>query len=200
MHSFDATWRQQALAGDPAAVGQLTATVLEPLYRFCLYRMGRNQHLAEEVVQETLLRALRDLEHYDPARSANNIFGWLTGLARNEIQRTLGREKSLSWQQLWAKLDKELLAAYARLDQEPLGDQVLQREETRELVNAAMAQLPEHYRQALEGKYLDGKSVRELADNWHVTEKAAESILTRARKAFRLTFLTLSRNLGTELA
>lgn len=200
MHSFDASWRQRALRGDQRAVEELTGAVLEPLYRFCLYRMGRNQHLAEEVVQETLLRALRDLEHYDPGRAGNNIFSWLTGLARNEIQRALGREKADSWQQLWAKLDKELLAAYARLDQELMEDNVLQREETRELVNTAMAQLPEHYREALEGKYLDGKSVRELAESWRVTEKAAESLLTRARKAFRMTFLTLSHNLGTELA
>jgi RNA polymerase sigma factor (sigma-70 family) len=147
-----------------------------------------------------MLRALRELGHYDPARSNNNIFPWLTGLARNEIHRVLGRERvGLSLETLWANVDKELLAVFTRLDSEPFADELLQREETRELVNATMSQLPPHYREALEAKYVAGKSVRDLAGLWRVSEKAAESLLTRARQAFRATFLTLARNLDVEL-
>jgi RNA polymerase sigma-70 factor (ECF subfamily) len=199
-NTFDEAWRQRALRGEPEAVKGLTAVVLQPLYTFCLYRVGRNQHLCEEVVQETLLRVLRDLENYDPPRAGNNIFPWLTGLARNEIHRVLGREKhALSLETLWARMDRELLSVFARLDSEPFNDQLLQREETRDLVNATMSQLPPHYREALEAKYLNGKSVRDLADSWCISEKAAESQLTRARKAFRATFLALSRNLEAEM-
>jgi RNA polymerase sigma-70 factor, ECF subfamily len=198
--NFDARWRRRALAGDADAVKALADAVLEPLYRFCLYRVGRNAHLCEEVVQETLVRALRDLERYDPGRSGDNIFPWLTGLARNEISRVLGRERHmLSIEALWARMDQELLDLYDRLESEPLADDVLVRQETRELVNATMAQLPPHYRQALEAKYVDGQSVRDLAELWRTTEKAVESQLTRARKAFKATFLTLCRNLGTEM-
>ena len=85
-HNFDEAWRQRALRGEASAVKEFTAAVLQPLYAFCLYRVGRNQHLCEEVVQETLLRAFADLDNYDPARANNKIFPWLTGLARNEIQ------------------------------------------------------------------------------------------------------------------
>lgn len=198
-NTFDADWRQRALQGDPAAVKDLAAAVLEPLFRFCLYRVGHNRHLCEEVVQETLLRALRDLEHYEPARAQDNIFPWLIGLARNEIQRVLLREKSaLSLEALWANMDRELLAVYARLEAEPLAEELLQREETRELVNATMSQLPTRYREALEAKYVAGQSVRGLAEAWSTTEKAVESQLSRARKAFRATFLALARNLNAE--
>ena len=96
-------------------------------------------------------------------------------------------------------MDRELLGLYARLDSEPFGDEVLQREETRELVNATMAQLPPHYREALEAKYVTGKSVRDLAVQGRTTEKAVESQLTRARKAFRATFLALTQTLGAEV-
>jgi len=197
---FDADWRARALRGDATAVQMMADALLEPLYRFCLYRVGRNRHLCEEVVQETLVRALRDLEHYDPPRANNNIFPWVTGLARNEIHRVLNRERGgISLEALWAKMDRELLTLYARLDSEPFADEVLQREETRELVNATMSQLPPHYREALEAKYVTGKSVRDLAALWRTTEKAVESQLTRARKAFRATFLVLTRNLGAEM-
>ena len=197
---FDADWRARALRGDGAAVQLLADGLLEPLYRFCQYRVGRNRHLCEEVVQETLVRALRDLDHYDPPRANNNIFPWVTGLARNEIHRVLNRERvSVSLEALWAKMDRELLSLYARLDSEPFADEVLLREETRQLVNATMSQLPPHYREALEAKYVTGKSVRDLAAVWDTTEKAVESQLTRARKAFRATFLALTRNLGAEV-
>ena len=117
---FDETWRHQALKGDEAAVQTLLANVLQPLYGFCLYRVGKNRHWCEEVVQETMLRALRDLPHYDPRRANHNIFPWLTGLARNEIQRVLVREKATAaLQTLWANLDDELLGLYARLESEP---------------------------------------------------------------------------------
>jgi RNA polymerase sigma-70 factor (ECF subfamily) len=197
---FDADWRARALRGDTAAVQMMADDLLGPLYRFCLYRVGRNRHLCEEVVQETLVRALRDLDHYDPPRANNNIFPWITGLARNEIHRVLNRERAgVSLESLWAKMDRELLSLYARLDSEPFADEVLLREETRELVNATMSQLPPHYREALEAKYVTGKSVRDLAALWRTTEKAVESQLTRARKAFRATFLALTRNLEPEL-
>jgi RNA polymerase sigma-70 factor (ECF subfamily) len=197
---FDETWRREALRGSESAIKTLLAQVLQPLYGFCLYRVGKNRHWCEEVVQETMLRALNDLPSYDPARSGNNIFPWLVGLARNEIQRVLQREKSAaSLHNLWANLDEELLGVFARLETEPFGAEVLQREETRDLVNATMAQLPDHYRETLEEKYVHGKSQREMAERWRLSEKALESQLTRARKAFRATFLALSRHLQTEV-
>jgi DNA-directed RNA polymerase specialized sigma24 family protein len=71
---FDETWRQKALRGDETAVNVLITHVLQPLYRFCLYRVGKNWHWCEEVVQETMLRALGDLAKYDPMRARNDIF------------------------------------------------------------------------------------------------------------------------------
>ncbi len=77
-------------------------------------------------------------------------------------------------------------------------DDVLRREETREMVGATMSQLPRHYREALEAKYVAGKSVRDIAAALAISEKAVESQLTRARKAFRATFVALARNLNVE--
>lgn len=194
---FDDAWRQRALAGEPEAVLALADEALTPLYNFCLYRVGHNRHCCEEVVQETLLRALRDLEDYDPRRSGDNIFPWLTGLARNEIRRVLARTKAnVSLEALWERMDAELLAVFARLEAEEFGADLLERQETRELVNATMSQLPAHYREVLEGKYIDGKSVRDLAACAKLSEKAVESQLSRAREAFRATFLALTKQLA----
>jgi RNA polymerase sigma-70 factor (ECF subfamily) len=197
--TFDGPWRARALAGDPDAVRALTDRALPALYRFCLYRVGRDVHLCEEVVQDTLVHALRDLHRYDPGRADNQIMPWLTGLARNAIQRALNRHRStVPLDALWARADEELRAAYERLESEPVAGDLLERAETCELVNATMAQLPPHYRDALEAKYLDGRSMRDLASARQTTEKAVESLLSRARAAFRVTFRTLARNFDAE--
>jgi RNA polymerase sigma-70 factor (ECF subfamily) len=197
--TFHERWKRAALDGDPEAIDALARAALQPLYRFCFYRVGGNRHLAEEVVQETLCRAIRQLDKYEPARAADNVFPWLTGLARNEIQRVLAQERAAtSLQMLWAKMDEELRAVYARIESEPFSDEVLRRDQTRQMVNATMSQLPSHYREALEAKYVAGKSVRDMAAAWQMSEKAVESQLTRARKAFRATFITFAKNLGIE--
>lgn len=196
---FDAAWRGRALAGDPSAVKALAEAALAPLYSFCLYRVGRDGHLCEEVVQETLVQAIRKLGDYDPNRCEGNVFGWLAGMARNEIRRVLSRRKAaVSLNALWERMDKELLEVYARLEGDELGEEVLRRQETQHMVNATMSQLPPHYREALEAKYVLGRSVRDIAEAVELSEKAVESLLTRARSAFRATFLALARNLGIE--
>ncbi len=190
---FDATWQARALQGDAEAVRRLAQAKLEPLYRFCFYRVGSNVHLCEEVVQETLLRAIRQLDRYQPDRCDNDILGWLTGLARNVIRSVLARERAaVSLEAMWVRMDEQLQAIFGRLESQPLTHEVLQREETRDLVNVTMSQLPPHYREALEQKYVTGRSVREIAGDRSVTEKSVESLLSRARRAFRDTFLALN--------
>ncbi|MCY2926117.1 MAG: sigma-70 family RNA polymerase sigma factor [Planctomycetota bacterium] len=189
---FDKRWREMALAGEPQAVARLAEAAIGPLYRFCMARVGGNHHLCEEVVQETLLQAIGRLKTYDPGRSGGVIFGWLTGLARNEIRRVLSREKApAALADFWRRVDDELRSLYAMIETEPLAQDLLEREETREIVNATMAQLPPHYGQALQEKYVTKRSVSEIAAAMGMSVKAAESLLARAREAFRVTFLAL---------
>jgi len=197
---FDNPWHRCALAGNSEAIDALAQAALEPLYRFCFYRVGRNRHLCEEVVQETMLRAIRDLHRYEPDRAEGNIFPWLTGLARNEIRRVLvHKSAAVSLEILWSRIDAQLRDLLGRLESQPFGEDVLARAETCEIVGATMSQLPTHYREALEAKYVHGASVHQIAADWGLSEKAVESQLTRARKAFRTMFLALVQNLNVEL-
>jgi RNA polymerase sigma-70 factor (ECF subfamily) len=74
-----------------------------------------------------------------------------------------------------------------------MSDADVLRLETRQLVNVTMSQLPVHYQQALEAKYLNGQSLREMAAALRMSVEAVESLLGRARRAFRETFEILSR-------
>ena len=196
---FDGPWKRRALNGDAEALDLFVGESLKPLFQFCFYRLRRNRHLCEEVVQETLVRAIADLSNYEPQRSGNNLFPWLTGLARNEIRRALSREpETASLETLWARMDEDLRNILGRPESTLLDDEVLQRDETHEMVNVTMSQLPPHYRETLEAKYVSRRSVREIAAQRETSEKAVESLLSRARQAFRETFLALTRNLNRE--
>ena len=54
-----------------------------------------------------------------------------------------------------------------------------------ERVARALATLPDRYEAVLRAKYLEGRSVQDIASAWDETPKAVESLLTRARQAFR---------------
>jgi RNA polymerase sigma factor (sigma-70 family) len=67
----------------------------------------------------------------------------------------------------------------------------------RDLVNRALASLPQRQATVLIGKYVSGYSVDELADHLQSTPKAVESLLSRARTSFRSTFARLLENSGS---
>ena len=66
------------------------------------------------------------------------------------------------------------------------------REELSRLVQVVLDQLPPHYGNALEWKYLEGAPVKEIAERLQISAKAAESVLTRAREAFRDAFAAVA--------
>jgi RNA polymerase sigma-70 factor (ECF subfamily) len=64
----------------------------------------------------------------------------------------------------------------------------LRRRELSSLVQRTLDHLPSRYGDVLEWKYIQGLSVSEIADRLGLGYKAAESLLTRARAAFRDAF------------
>ena len=69
---------------------------------------------------------------------------------------------------------------------------MLQRDETRELVSMTLANLPDHYREILDAKYLDEHSLETIAASRGATIDSIKSLLRRSRAAFKHTFQTLS--------
>ena len=172
---FDAAWRTEALAGSAEAIAALAGAAATPLYRFCFYRVGKDRHLCEDVVQEAMLAVIAQLDRYDPHRCEGDIFPWLTGLARNAIRRVLARRPAGgALEALWLKMDRELLSLYGAIEAEPMDDDLLGRDETRDMVNATMSQLPPRYGRALEAKYLHNQTVSEMAAGCGKTVKAVE--------------------------
>lgn len=91
----------------------------------------------------------------------------------------------------------ELQAVLARLAADDAGpEDALRHKEVTRLVHLTLDHLPPHYGRALEWKYLQGLPVHEIARRLETSPKAAESVLTRAREAFRKGFAAVSATLG----
>lgn len=180
----DAAHRRAILAGDLEGLRVFHAAHLRPLYAFCLARLGRDHHAAEEVVQETFTRALERIEQFDPDRG--ELRTWLAWLARNAIRRA--NQERRRFQGTEAR-ELALVASPAALARGPDDFDDL---DALALVEPVLARLPDHYRLVLERKYLLGEPVRAIAESSATTEKAVESLLARAREAFRATYVSLA--------
>ncbi|HTR53939.1 MAG TPA: sigma-70 family RNA polymerase sigma factor [Kofleriaceae bacterium] len=180
-----------AQRGDRDAIARLYDAHVDGLYAFVFFRVGRDQALAEDVVQETFAIALSRRADYDPARGS--LGSWLAVLSRNVIRDHLrAHHRGDQLAATWERIDATLAQTFAAMAERPLPGEVLERAETRDLVHMAIANLPEPYRTALTRKYVDGESLDTLAGELGISAAAAKSLLARARRAFRDTFATLS--------
>jgi RNA polymerase sigma-70 factor, ECF subfamily len=179
MDSSDRVWRERALrsavlAGDERAWQTWYEESFAGLYAYVAWRCARLRDLTEEVVQETWLVAVRRIRRFDPEQGS--FEGWLRGIAakvlRNHFRRGMRRNNP-------AALTKRREAIASPADAE------LEKREQAERIAHALIALPERYEAVLRAKYLDGQRVAEIAAAWDESPKAIESLLTRARLAFR---------------
>lgn len=171
--------------GDEGAFGEFFESHFAPLFRFVMPRVANDAQVAEDVVQAALCRAVRKLASY---RGEAALLTWLCTFCRHEISAYF--EKASRVPPMVELLDDipEVRAALESLRPADRPEAALRRNETSRLVQLVLDRLPGHYGDALEWKYIDGLSVAEIAERLNIGVKAAESMLTRARTAFRDAF------------
>jgi RNA polymerase sigma-70 factor (ECF subfamily) len=178
-------------AGEESAFEEFVAIYFPRLYRFARIRLGGDDDAAEDVVQTTLTRALDKLQTY---RGEAALFTWLCTLCRHEIaawyERT-GRSSHVSLADDRPDTRAVLDAVATLSSDDP--EQELQRRELSRLVQATLDHLPGRYGDALAWRYIEGESVEEISRRLGLGYKAAESLLTRARQAFREAFALAAR-------
>jgi RNA polymerase sigma-70 factor (ECF subfamily) len=167
-------WREEqlraaVLAGDAAAWTRWLDETYPAVAAYVRWRCGGLADLADDVLQDTWLTAARRVRAFDPAR--NRFAAWVCGIAANVVRNHL-RARVRRHRRTRPLADSPEPAAPAPA-------------EAAEFVAVALARLPDRYERALRAKYLDGRSVAEIAADWGETEKAVEGVLTRARQAFR---------------
>lgn len=185
----DRNLARKVARGDTKAFEAFFREYFPRLFRFTLARSNSDPELAEEIVQRTMCNVVRKMGSY---RGEALLFTWLCQICRNEMasvfrQRGIESAQSVPFE--------DIPAVRAALESMSVDQDTPEKqhkaEEIARFVHITLEYLPVKYASALEMKYIRGFSVVEIGEQLNISTKAAESILSRARDAFKEGFRSL---------
>jgi len=143
---------------------QVYRDTIRPLYAFVSRRVGGDTGLAEDLVQETWMRALDTW----PARGVpDDPVAWLIRVARNTLISHFRKQRPDSIDPALLEIEDERFSPAAP--------------DSAVVVGWGLAQLRPAHAEVLEAFYFDGQSVSEIAAARSLSERAVEGRLRRAR-------------------
>jgi len=152
------------------------------LYRYLLVLARGSEDAAGEALQATFVRVARHIRRFD---SEDVFWSWLTTLARSAaVDESRKRRRFTDFLTRWWNREKPA----ARPSPEEAGERLIA------ALDAALRNVDEEDRAVLERKYFQGMSVREIASELGLTEKAVESRLVRARRTLKAASLALLKD------
>lgn len=157
-----------AQAGDRAAFGRLVDRYWDQLYRW-LYHLARDRHAAEDLTQETFLKALAALGSFRPG---TNFKAWVFRIGHNNFVNQKRADR---------RTKHPLPEDAAGPESDAPGQGVEQREAV-EAVGKAVAGLPADFRAALLLRVEQGLSFRDIARILKTTEETARWRVFKARQ------------------
>ena len=198
MHEDDLKLVGKLKSRDAAAFREFFDDYFPRLFRFTLRRVEGDEEAARDIVQAALIRGVRKLETY---RGEASLFTWLCQITRHELSDQLARatrEKPYLQRLVELEDDPEHRATLESIpaDAEAGPEATRQREDLAALVHATLDYLPSRYAKVLELKYLEDLSVEAIATRLGVTAITVQSLLARARQAFRDVGTTLLPSMG----
>lgn len=183
MSSTPENYSLEALrAGDRAEFSRLVEATSARIYRLALKMLGSPQD-AEDILQETYIKALRNLKNFNGRSSLST---WLYRIATNEALMLLRRKRPDS-----LSLDESLAGEEG--EQEPvqivdwccMPERELMSAEARKRLDEAVDSLPQTLRVVFLLRDIEDLSTRETAEVLGLSEEAVKTRLSRARMRLR---------------
>jgi RNA polymerase sigma-70 factor (ECF subfamily) len=179
----DAAIMLRVAAGDESSFNYLVAKYHRPMIHF-LFRMIRNQAIAEELAQEVFLRVYRARESYRAeARFTTWLYRIATNLAVNHARDTR-HERTAQTVYLDAP-DAETGTTPDVADDEPSVEQRLMRDERMAAIRNHVMALPDRQRMAVLMHKYQGLDYRQIGEVLKLSESATKSLLFRAYQTLR---------------
>ena len=179
MQMTDVATVSRARAGDSDAFRLLVEQHSRLVFRVA-YRMTGNEHDADDVVQETFLRAFKQLGRFEDRA---NFGTWLHRIAVNcalDLLRSRGR---LDRHYGGDPEEAEMMGAISSSD--PQQDRLLLSAELRDQVTAAMEKLSGNERTAFVLRHFEGMPVEEIGKTLGIQVNAAKHTIFRAVRKLR---------------
>ena len=177
----DADMLQRLHGGDRTAMAELYDRYFDRLYSLVFNQVDRTRDIAEDIVQETFLAALKSAKGFKGRSSA---YTWLCSIAYHKVADHY-RRQSRERKRMVSGIDVDTVDDVENPGRQPQPDSLIESAETRQVVNEALAKLPWDYRQVLILKYVEEMSVLEISQIMDRSPKSIEGLLTRSRKALQ---------------
>lgn len=161
----------RAAAGNGTAVRALLDDYGPAVYGFLYARVGGHAAVAEDLLQETLIEAVRSASTF---RGESSLKTWLCAIARRRLSRHYEAERKAA-----------VLRAGLSVVPDAGDDDRSVDVERRDEITRALGALPPLHRQVLVLKYLDDRSVDEIAGELGRSRVQVQSLLQRARAGLR---------------
>lgn len=149
----------ESLEGKEASFAELVSRHLSGVYKFA-YRYVRDPADAEDVAQETFVRAWKHLKKFDTSK---NLRTWLFTIAKNTALDMLKKKKPLAFSKI-TEVESELesfLAPYVASGELP--EIAVDQKFLKGDLDEALAKLPPAYRAVLALRYNEHLKFREIA-------------------------------------
>jgi len=170
------------LDGDERAFGELVRRYDSRLLNFVFRTVGDRER-AQDLVQETFVRVYRHMHRFDQSKKFSTWIYTIAGnLAKNEL-----RNRSRNPLVLFQTIRKNWEADHRPLEWEDSTfrpDDLFRKRHLKELVEKAVAELPEHHRIVFVLRELEGKTYEEIAEITNCNLGTVKSRLNRARNNF----------------
>ena len=180
---------------DEAAVRVLTRRYNRRLYRIARSIL-RDDAEAEDVVQETYVRAFTGIEQF---RGEAGFGTWLTRIAMNEALgrlRTRRRRPTVDWDSHGENFTQAEIIHFPISARGSDPERTMAQSEIRLLLERVIDALPDAFRSVFVARIVEGMTVEETADLFDLREETVKTRLHRARLLLRE---ALERQLGTGL-
>jgi len=178
---------EEVLAGNVERFYELVKPC-ERLVYLAAQEILQNEADAEEVAQEAVLKSFRNLRLF---RGESKFSTWLYRITVNEARMRLRKRREVSLDELMAEDDAQE-TTYAPLqlaDWREIPGQALEQRELQEQLAAAVASLPDTYREVLVLRDINGLSIAETAEALTLSLPNVKTRLLRARLMLRDSFV-----------
>ena len=192
MESLDAAAVAQVRAGDRDAFRPIVERYSEMLFRLA-YRITGNEADADEIVQETFLRAYRKLDSFDGRSSVST---WLFRIATNCSLDLLDRRKTQPQLLATDPDDSEESPEERVPSEQPNPERMAYSTEMQASIQAALQSLTSIERTAFVLRHIEGRSVQEIAAALNVRNGSARHSVFRAVEKMRKYLAPAMRPVG----
>lgn len=183
-HAEDVELVEEYRSGDEVAFKRLLDKHLGSVYAF-VFQLIRDRAAAEDVTQETFIKAWRHLSRYDTNRPFRT---WLFAIAKNSAYDWLKKKRSIPFSAFTDDIDGGV--SFENIpDAEPLPVEFLMRRDAAMELDQVIGQLSEKYRSLIALVYQEGFSLHEasevLGESYNTVKSRHQRAILELRKRLK---------------